>query len=231
MAKLEERTVQEVALKYLEKYYKRKARRRKIFSKIEVRTKKKYGGKRADGFLAFKKRFRRKPYVVSMESKSYKTQKVITPRLDKKMWRRNSIWYGLYIAVGSGSWFAAQNFDKVRWVLLFPLITWIVASILAAWVTKNWDRNKTMDVLSQIDQYPGNEQWFSTSKDSYDNVPFKDQDAFKKVVKARGFGLLLVNKRKQVILVHKPKKKRFRPLFGDYLKYYSLEKDIRKYLK
>ena len=108
MAKLEERTVQEVALKYLEKYYKRKARRRKIFSKIEVRTKKKYGGKRADGFLAFQKRFRRKPYVVSMESKSYKTQKVITPRLDKKMWRRNSIWYGLYIAVGSGSWFAAS---------------------------------------------------------------------------------------------------------------------------
>ncbi|MGB1120963.1 MAG: hypothetical protein ACPG3Z_03135, partial [Saprospiraceae bacterium] len=79
MARLIERTVQETAQKYLEKYYKRKAKKGRMFSKVEVRTRKEYGGFRADGFLAFKKRWTGKLYVVSMEAKSYKTLKAIQP--------------------------------------------------------------------------------------------------------------------------------------------------------
>ena len=88
-----------------------------------------------------------------------------------------------------------------------------------------------MDVLSQINQYPANEQWFSTSLDSYQDVPLHLQDAFKSVVKARGIGLLLVDKRKKVHLIHKPKYRWSLFILGDYLKYYSKEKEIRKQIK
>ena len=228
MAKLLERTVQKRALDYLANYYKKKAKRRRLFDKMEVRTKRRYGGKRADGFVAFKRRFRKKVYVVSMESKSYKTQDVINPKRDNKLWIKNSLWLGAYIALGTGVIFLVNYIEGPIWSLIYALGTWLVVSLVIGQLTKNSAKNKTMGVLKQIDQYPGNEQWLSTSKDSYDAIPVHLQSAFVKICKARGIGLLLVDKRKRIILIHKPKKRR--KLFGSYLKYYSIEKDVKKYL-
>ena len=54
MSRMAEVTVQAKALNYLKKQYKRKARGGNIFAQAEVRTKKEYGSKRADGLLAYK---------------------------------------------------------------------------------------------------------------------------------------------------------------------------------
>ena len=60
---------------------------RSFFAKEEVRTKKEYGAKRADGLLVFR-HWLWGQYVVSMEAKSYKTMPALKPRLDpyKLMW-------------------------------------------------------------------------------------------------------------------------------------------------
>ena len=66
MAKqLIERTVQNIALEYMVSHYKWRAKRGRIWSKIEVRTTE---GKRADGLLAFRKRLIGGTFVASMEA-------------------------------------------------------------------------------------------------------------------------------------------------------------------
>jgi len=115
MAKqLLESTVQNVALEYMVGYYKWRARRGRIWNKIEVRTKK---GKRADGLLAFRKRVIGGTFVASMEAKSYKTLHNIKPRLDTMLWAKNSAYYGsiatFILAIG----ILFKNIDEPRYAL------------------------------------------------------------------------------------------------------------------
>ena len=230
MAKqLLEITVQREALGYLEGYYKWRARRSRIWSKIEVRTRKKYGGKRADGLLAYKRRITGSLYVVSMEAKSYKTLDAITPRRDTWSWIKNSVYYATLIALGSGAVFAYQMMDTPQQAMLYVINLWVALIILVAILTRNANFNRTMPVYKQILQYPANEQWISISKDSYEMIPKHLRKPFVKVLKARGIGLLIVNSKKFVHRVHKPRKQR--KWLGTYLKYYSLENEIRAYLK
>jgi len=229
MAKqLIERTVQTVALKYMVNHYKWRARRNRVWNKIETRTRKKYGGKRADGLLAYKKRFGRGVFVASMEAKSYKTQDAITPRRDTWRWVKNSLYWGSMIALGSGAIFAYKMMDNPIQAGIYIANLWLALVLIVALVTRNANFNRTMPVYNQICQYPANEQWISISKDSYDDIPKNLRKPFVKVLKARGIGLLIVNPRKNIHCVHKPKRRR--KFFGDFLKYYSLEDDIRKYL-
>jgi len=77
--------------------------------------------------------------------------------------------------------------------------------------------------------YKADEQWIALSKDSFDMIDKRLQKPFIQVLKARGVGLLIVNSRKKVNRIHKPK--RNRKLFGNFLKYYSLGEEIKKFLK
>ncbi len=230
MAKqLLEITVQKAAQEYLEGYYKWRARRNKLWSKIEVRTKKEYGGKRADGLLAYRKRLLGSWYVVSMEAKSYKTLDAITPRRDNWTWFKNSAYYGSLITFGSGAFFFYQQMETTQSALIYILGLWVGVILITAILTRNAFFNKTMPVYSQILQYPANEQWVSISEDSYEMIPKKLRKSFVKVLKARGIGLVIVNRKKFVSRIHKPQKRR--KLLGNFLKYYSLEKEIKGYLK
>jgi hypothetical protein len=228
MTRLIERTVQETAQKYLENYYKSKAKRGRMFSKIEVRTKKEYGGFRADGFLAFNKRWTGELYVVSMESKSYKTFDAIQPYRDNKIWRNNSLWYGFLFAIASGGAFALVGFENAILGLMFFLFTFSVGAGGYAFLFRNSFQNKHIAVLSQVEQYPANEKWISISEDSFQDIDKKGQDAFLKVCKSRGYGLIIVDEKKRNKLLFKPKK-HYRP-WGSFVKFYSLEKEIRDYL-
>ena len=228
MARLIERTVQETAQKYLESYYKRKAKRRRLYSKIEVRTRKEYGGFRADGFLAFKKRWTGELYVVSMEAKSYKTLKAIQPYRDNKLWFKNSLWAGFLFSVGTGGAFALVGFENAILGLMFFLGSLVLGSVAYAFVTINSFQHKNIKVLDQVEQYPANEKWISISEDSFEDIDPKGQDVFLKVCKSRGYGLIMVDRRKKNHRYYKPKKK-YR-LFGSFVKYYSLEDEIRAYL-
>jgi hypothetical protein len=228
MARLIERTVQETAQKYLEKYYKRKAKKGRMFSKVEVRTRKEYGGFRADGFLAFKKRWTGKLYVVSMEAKSYKTLKAIQPYRDNKLWFKNSLWAGFLFSVGTGGFFALIGFDNAILGLLFFLGMLAFGTVAYAFLTMNSFRHKNIAVLDQVEQYPANEKWISISEDSFEDIDPKGQDAFLKVCKSRGYGLIMVDRKKKNHRYYRPRKI-YRP-WGSFVKYYSLEDDIRKYL-
>ena len=76
MSGLSEQYVQRKAQAYLERRYRTWGKA--LFSKMEVKTKKAFGGKRADGLIAFR-RLIWGTYVVSMEAKSYKTLNAILP--------------------------------------------------------------------------------------------------------------------------------------------------------
>lgn len=227
MARLSERTVQEIAQKYLEKYYKRRAKGGKMFSKIEVRTKKQFGGYRADGFLAFRRWFRG-IYVISMESKSFKTQKAIEPYRSDKLWRNNSLWVGFLIAVASGSFFAIVGFENPVLGLMFFGAVYAIGGLGYMFLSRNSYKHKMMPVLEQVEQYPANEKWISISEDSFNDISGKGQGAFLKICKSRGYGLIIVDKKKKPRRFYRPKK--INKFWGDYLTFYSLENDIRKYL-
>lgn len=228
MSRLSERTVQVVAQKYLENYYKRRAKGGKMFSKIEVRTKKEFGGFRADGFLAFN-RWLRGTYVVSMESKSFKTLKAIKPYRSNELWYKNSAWIGFLIAIGSGSFFAVFGFDNAILGLMFFGAVYVIGALGYMYFSRNSYKHKMMPVLEQVEQYPANEKWISISEDSFNDISPKGQNNFLKICRSRGYGLIIVGKKKKAKRFYRPK--RVGKLLGDYLKYYSLEKDIRAYLK
>lgn len=220
-----ERTVQNEAQKFLEKKYKRKAKRNRIFSKTEMPTKAKYGRKRADGFLAFQ-HFIWGNYVVSIEAKSMKTLPAIRPYRDAFIFMVNSLKMGLYCCIGSGAIFALWKMNDNLWQFLLPFYVLIISALVYALLTWRSYRHQTMDVIDQLNQYPANEQWLAFSKDSFEHLKKKSQKDLKKICKARGIGLLIYNKR--ITILVKPK---FRWAWGkDFLKYYSKEKEIRAYI-
>ena len=219
-----ERKVQEVTQEFLRKKYRKKAKSKRIFSEIEVRTKKKYGGKRADGFLAFQ-HWLWGDYVVSVEAKSIKTLPAIRPYLDHFLLVKNSAKAGLTFCILSGAFFFLYKNPDGVFQYLVPLYAFMISGLIYALLTWNSYKHKTMDVLDQLKQYPGNEQWLAFSKDSFEYLKKENQKKLRKICKARGVGLIIVGKR--VSVFEKPKWK-----WGKgYLKYYSKEKEVRKFIE
>lgn len=225
-----ERTVQDEALKYMVDYYKWRAKKNKVWNKIEVRTKK---GKRADGLIAYRKRVTGGVFVASMEAKSYKTLHNIRPKLDTNLWVKNSLYYGTWLAFGVAIfllyWRLETFIETPRQGLMMVINSYVIVLVLVAIATRGLNMNQTMDVFKQVLQYKANEQWVAISKDSYEQIDKRLQKPFERVLKARGVGLLIVSGRKKVRRVHKPK--RSRKFFGDYLKYYAIGEEIHKALK
>lgn len=229
MSRLVERTVQKVALDHLEKIYKHKAKKRRIFAKMETRTKKDYGGFRADGLLAYKKRWTGSIYVVSMEAKSFKTLKNILPYRSNALWFKNSLWAGFLFSVGTGSVFALVGFENPILGMMFWGSVFALGFFGYGLLSQHSYKHQTMEVLDQVERYHANEKWISISEDSLLDFTPKQQDDFKQICKNRGYGLILVGRKKRVTVYSKPKKT-YR-LFGNFLIYYSLEDKIKAYLK
>ena len=218
-----ERKVQEVTQEFLRKKYRRKARGNRIFSQIEMRTKKKYGSKRADGFLAFR-HWLWGEYVVSIEAKSRKTLPAIKPYLDHFLLLKNSAKAGLTFCILSGAIFFLYKNPDGLFQFLMPLYAFMLSGLIYALLTWNSYQHKTMDVLDQLKQYPANEQWLAFSKDSFEAVKKENQKKLRKICQARSVGLIIVSRK--VVVLEKPKWK-----WGSgYLKYYAKEKEVRDYL-
>lgn len=231
---LKEKTVQKRALNYLENYYNNRWIRRKIYKAEEVRTKKMFGGKRADGLLAYQNWWFGKPYVVSMEAKSIKTLPAIQPRQDWRRWLRNSLRFGGLLCLASGLLFAyAQGQHGMHWMI--PVGFCLGTGLIFGLVTNKHCRHQTIDVINQLKQYPANEQWLAFSKDGYQALATEKQKVLQRVCKYRGIGLLIIGKKETVEVLAKPKRKWswFWETRGgwqwinDYLVYYSREKEIR----
>lgn len=225
MPRLAETTVQKVALEYLRKRYRRRSLWSKTFAEIEVRTKKKFGNKRADGLLAYK-HWLFGNYVVSMEAKSFKTLPAMKPYRDDWQFVRNCIWAGLVICILSGAFFWGYRISDGLWQFLLPFNAFLGGAILYGAITFRHFTHKRVDVIDQLQQYPANEQWLAFSQDSIDAMAYVKVKKLKVMARNQRIGILIVKNKKEVKLLIKPK---FRWSWGkDFLKYYSKEKEIRK---
>ena len=227
MPRLSEAYVQRHAQAYLERHYCRFRRRKRYFSEIEVVTKRKYGGKRADGLLVYK-RWLGGPYVVSMEAKSHKTLPAIRPELDWRRWLKNCVLFfgcivGLTFAFGA---YFYQPVGVYRW--LVPLNFGLIAALGYGFATRHSYRHLTVRVVKQLAQYPGNEQWLAFSDDSFLALRKKNREALRKICRYRGIGILLVGQRGRVEVLHTPLR-RFR-FWRDFVHYYRKEREIRALL-
>ncbi len=225
MQRLIEATVQDIAQKHLEKRYKPKAKKGKLFSKIEVRTKKEKGGKRADGLLAFK-RWLLGVYVVSMEAKSYKTLPAMKPYRDDRLWLLNSLWAGLLVCIFTGGFYALFKMSDGMWQFLIPLNMFILGVVLYGYFTRKSYRHKVVDVVNQVGQYPANEQWLAFSMDSLASISLNKRKNLETICRFRGIGILIVHNKSRVEELVQPKM-RFK-WRKDFLVDYSIESEIRQ---
>ena len=221
---LSELKVQQSAQKLLVRRYEGKSWGKRIFSQLEVRTKQKYGGKRADGLLVFKHVFWRE-FVVSMEAKSFKTLDAIRPYKDHGSIILGSIKWGIYAVIGSGAGIAMIKQEDLFLKIGFPLIVFLLGAIIHVLLTQNNVCHQISNVIEQIRQYPGDHQWLAVSKDSLEKLTKAKKRSFKMTCKHRGIGIIVVNKREKAKIWVRPR--RNWNWFRSYLPYYSLEKRIR----
>lgn len=224
MSRLIERTVQDEALVYLKKRYQKWASGNRMYARIEVRTKKEFGGKRADGFLAFK-HYIWGTFVVSMEAKSFKTLPAMKPYRDDSLLIKHCIIVGLTVCVLSGGFFAFFKMDDGLWQYLYPLNATVISALLYGYFTRNSYRHQLIDVVQQLEQYPGNHQWLAFSKDSIKDIPKKKWQTLEKICMYRGIGVLIVSNKGEIELFLNPTRRW--KWFGDYVRFYSKEKEIR----
>lgn len=231
---MQEKTVQKRAMSFLEKYYDNRLLRRRMFVAEEVRTKRVFGGKRADGLLAYKSRLSAKPFVVSMEAKSLKTLPAIKPYQDMGRWWWNSMRFALFLCFATGlAYIAGQGQTFVA--IYVPIIWCLMAGITFGLLTWSSYRHQTIDVITQLKQYPANEQWLAFSKEAFKALTEEKKQLLTTVCKNRGVGLLIIGKNNGADLLSKPKKRSTWFIerrggwqwISDYLIYYSREQEIR----
>jgi hypothetical protein len=225
MSNLSEKVVQETAQAFLYHRYRKKARRGKIFSKMEVRTRRQYGGKRADGLLAFH-HYIWGAYAVSMEAKSLKTLASMKPVRSSNLLLWNSFKAGLICCILSGMFFAIYRLDDGFMQILLPLNTLVCSAIIYGFFTSNSYRHKTVNVIKQLAQYPANERWLAFSGDSLKSLSKDQLRKLDKICKYKGIGIIVVNKNDRAE-VYRSACMQWK-WFGDFIKYYSSEKRIRE---
>ena len=225
MANLSEKVVQDTAQEFLYLRYRKKARKGKIFSRTEMRTRQKYGGKRADGFLAFR-HFLWGTFVVSMEAKSFKTLSAMKPRRDDKLFLWNCVKAGLKVCILSGMFFALYKMDDQYLQFVLPLNMFACSAIIYGFFTLHSSKHQTVSVIRQLAQYPANERWLAFSQDSWKALPKDKRSDLEKICYHQGIGILIVSGRNKArIWRHTSMRWKW---FGDFISYYSHEKKIRE---
>lgn len=227
MARFIERTVQEIAQDYLRDKYRRKARHRRIYSDIEVRTKPKFGSKRADGFLAFQ-HWLMGTYVVSMEAKSYKTLPAMTPKIEPRLFLFNCLRAGFIITMLTGTLFVFLKGSATGTELYLPVGVLVSGGFFYGILTRKSFSHKVVDVIQQVKQYPANEYWLAFSEDSLDSLRDERVNHLVEISRNLGIGILIVKPGGQV--EERLRARRHWKWFGDYLKFYSVEQQVREKL-
>jgi len=224
---LSEKFIQDKAIKYLAKYYKRSSANGKVFAQAEVRTLEK---KRADGLIAWRQ-LSGGVGVASMEAKSAKTLSALVKQIDEGKIKKDSTWLTVvlvfmaaYILWDRG---LRAYFDPF-WVLvlygaLFLLLPYIQRMLQGI----RLPFHQRFAVLAQLQQYPSNEPWVAIGTDS---VNSKQYDLLKRACRKKRLGLLLVQKNGRVSMETRPRYSFAFPK-KDFLVYYEKGSDIRKGVK
>ncbi len=225
MKRLSESFVQNSSLAYLLKANKFKSTNGKFFAKKEVRTKRKYGSKRADGLLAYR-HWIWGIYTISIEAKSFKTLPAIKPYQDDKLLFKNSLKAGGMICIASGAIFAFLKMNDGFLQYLLPLNVFVLTALLYAFWRFGSYRHQDAKVLGQSDQYPANERWLALSQDSLNDLKKEQAKTLKKICQSRGVGVLVVKSNGKVRKWIRPKM-RWKWL-GNFVEFYSNEDKILK---
>ncbi|MCH2082861.1 MAG: hypothetical protein MK226_10755 [Saprospiraceae bacterium] len=228
MSRILESTVQEVALNFLKKYYQNYSFSEKIFAQTEVRTKKKYGSKRADGVIVFR-HWLLGTYVVSMEAKSYKTLPAMKPRRDNALFLYNAFLAGVAISILSGAFFSFFKMNDGFWQIILPLNVFVLGALAYAFATSKSFKHKIIDVVAQVKQYPAHVKWLAFSQDSLTALPIEKVKSMERICRVHGIGVVVVKNKSRAEILVKPKFK-FN-FWRDNVRFYSKEKDIRATLK
>jgi len=226
MSRLAESTVQREAIEFLRKRYQRYSRS-PVFADTEMRTRRQFGSKRADGLIAYR-HWLWGPLVVSIEAKSFRTLNAIRPRRDWKRFLVNCALAGLLISVLSGGFFALFKLQDGYWQFLIPAAAFILGGTAYGLLTRKHFGHRTVDMIQQSRQYPANRRWLAISDDSLRRLTAEKERMLRRTTRALGVGLLLVREPGKVDIINKPALQ-FK-LFGDYLDVYAREKEIRQVL-
>ncbi len=225
MSYLSEAKVQVKSLEYLSYQYELKSTNGKMYVKKEVRTKPKYGAKRADGLIVFK-HWIWGIFVVSIEAKSIKTLKAIKPFQNDKRLFMSSLKAGLAFCIMSGAMFAYFKMNDGFVQYMLPLNVFVLGSILYAFLRFDSYKHLDVKVIDQSAQYPADEHWLAFSMDSLEALSKSQVKMLKSVCKSRGVGVLLVKPNGKVKRWVKPRMRW--KLFGNFVEFYSNEEKILK---
>ena len=227
MPSLAEKTVQQIALDHLKDYYGRRARGR-MFARMEVRTRKKYGGKRADGLIAYK-HWINGVETVSIEAKSAKTLPHVRPYFDARTLIKNCLWLATVVFLASGSFMFFFKMGDGFWQFLVPVNVFVLSALGYGAVSWYSYKHRQVPVLDQLARYPANYQWLALSQDAFDRLQYHRTKKLLQLCRLRGYGLILVRSKSQV--QRRIKARRRYRLWGNFLKYYSTEQTILQTLR
>ena len=204
--KLNERTVQHIALQWLETEIAARPSIVAATSKLEanVAAKAKRGHGRADGLVAALTD-QDAVYTASLEAKSHRTLNDISPQdRDGKLF----IYAGAPgLAIGLVVAYGLLQTPWAMWKWAIPLITFFLAALIAAVIIYDQPRFRRLSVLQQALHYPADEQWIALSSDAWNKLTPEARRAFQKDCTHHGVGLLRVNGWTQVYPMLRPQRR------------------------
>ena len=229
--RLNEKHVQQVALKELAFHYGGKSGVRAVVAKPEVRVSKhsKLGFGRADGLVASLM-----PdgtvYTATLEAKSARTLPNIMLRYGDKQWFLHAFIAGLVglLLTGSICWLFTDTW-LLRWML--PVVAFFGVGFAYLLLTLDHARYRLIDVVRQVKRYPANEQWIAVSADAYNEIASNLQDALRTDCQREGIGLLRVRSATQIAYLEEARPQRPPKGLDDFLQCYAQSNAIRERLR
>ncbi len=228
--KLNEQSVQKSAINWLATYYGNLPEIKTVVSKQEAWLKKhrRLRRGRADGLIAMLSH-NGKVIVASIEAKSSRTYRAITPDYLDKKWVTHTALVSLVIAflaaiVGweIGGWF-------LKWVL--PAILFVLIAFAFLGLTYDSKRYRPISVVGQVKRYPANYQWIALSADIHNKLlPDEQYNALLKDCTQEGVGLLKVSSGNKITIIKEPVFQNIPKKYKDFLECYAGELDLRKRL-
>ena len=227
MRALSESRVLETALKWLTTdHYQKELDIRSIRRKHEAEVSKNalVGGRgtRADGLIAAVLADGT-IFTASLEAKSIQTRSAISPKL-----RTGLLWF-LSLLVGGSCFIVDAVVGRPTgnwcWQWAFPTITSVLTGV--TYIIAMKPAHSRIGVITQVKQYPADERWIALSRDAYDWLQPKDQEALCKACAKNGIGLLQVSPRKEPTVLLAPKPTSLPKRLASFLDCYACAEYVR----
>lgn len=229
--RLNETTVQRIAVDWLSSYYENKPEVCAVVSALEAGVSKnhKLGNGRADGLIVAEL-LDGTIFTASLEAKSKRTYRNISPRYLNEKWVLHALFFGLVmlVLVAVLGWILA---DHWFWKWIFPLMVFVISVVAYLILTFDNKHYRPIDVINQVKRYPANEQWIALSTDAYNLLLQDKQQSLLKDCRKEGIGLIRVSSERKVTLMEVPKSKNMPKGYSDFLSCYAKGRKMRNRLE